>query len=120
MDMEHDLRRSFLIHAEESLENIDHEFHGSEIIIEKENLEQRWPLKSRLRLLNNKIVDGFVCLSLAHVLAVNNCLLSRTITSLIVSRGYLSRRKSVWHNPELTELQNDICPFWKVPSHVTK
>ena len=40
VDLEHDSRGTFAIHAEKFLQNDDHEVHGREVIVEQKHLEQ--------------------------------------------------------------------------------
>jgi hypothetical protein len=39
MDLQHDLRRHFLVHGEELLQHVDYEVHGREIIVQQDELE---------------------------------------------------------------------------------
>ncbi len=56
MDMQHHLSRFFLAHGEKSLQDLDNEFHRSEIIVQQHHLEKRWSVQSRLALLNGYFV----------------------------------------------------------------
>lgn len=95
VDMQHDLGGSFLIHPEKNLQDVHHELHRGEIIIQQEDLVQRRPLQSGLGFLDSKVVVELVIRVFGHFDGgLNQCYLGGddyTIESPSrVSKGWLA------------------------------
>jgi hypothetical protein len=83
MDFQHNARGGRAIHAEEVLQDIDDEFHGSEIVVEQDDLVERRPLELRL---------SFLC----DQLAIMPCTLFRH------QRRYLNLSKRLYRGESAT------------------
>lgn len=70
--MQHDLSGLLFIHAEKPLEDVDHKFHGREVIIEQKHLEQWRPFEFWLGLFNCKVVVRAVRGGIRHVCLIRS------------------------------------------------
>ena len=99
--MQHDLRCLFLIHVEKTRENINHEFHGREIIIEEKHLEKRGPFQLWPGFLDRNVAVRVVRVGVRHFLMERGGV-GAILTSRLLSLSCMSLLSDhvdqVWHN----------------------